>query len=268
MHAVNARLGHQWIGRFVATFGEAIKGKRTIASVRDACSVMLANSKIALSAKADLLDANRKALVWPEGQDWFFLFSDFATVGDKPAEDFKAVAWQRIQAHKDADAKRIAEQVARERAEQERKAQQEQARIDAEAKRAADEAAAATARAAAAAAQPVAAPAVAAVMVLPVVGTLSSVGAPGSGEFGGGTGIMAPRQAAASVAPAAELASLNMGTICARLGFQITEKFVVEVLGVRARERVRHSPMCSEGDFQRICAALLAHVQKAQQAAR
>lgn len=106
--SLNARLGAAWIPRQLGGFAEAIKGKRTVDTVRDAANTALANAKIASSALADRLDANRKALVI-DGADWFFLFADFATVGTKPAEDFQAIAAQRIKAHQEAEAKRKAD---------------------------------------------------------------------------------------------------------------------------------------------------------------
>jgi len=55
------------------------------------------------------LEANRKALVDPSTEpatDWFFLFADFAHVGNAPAETFRAVAALRITEHKEAEAER------------------------------------------------------------------------------------------------------------------------------------------------------------------
>jgi len=100
---LNKRLGASWIPRRLGPFADAIKGKRTVDSLRDAVSTALANSKIELSAIADQMDVNRKALV-ADGQNWAFLFADFAAVGAKPTEDFSAIMAQRIQKFKDDDA--------------------------------------------------------------------------------------------------------------------------------------------------------------------
>lgn len=257
---LNARLGSQWIGRFAGAFGDAIKGKRTVASVRDAASTLLAKLKIELNERADRLEMNRKSLITEDGADWFFLFADFAQMGVRPLEDFKAISFQRVQNHKDAEAKRAAEILARQEAEAKRRADEEAARVAAAAQ------AAAAAAAAAAAPVPVPPPP-AELAALPVVGSLQSTGRPGSGEFSSGTGVFAPApQPAAQVAqaqapqPVAEKATLNMGHVCNRLGITLTEKFVVETLKVPVRERAARSALFSEEDFMRICQALLQHI--------
>ena len=104
---LNARIGQKWIGRTIGAFAEAIKGKRSLDSMRDAIDAELARCKIDTSAMADTLQANREALRGTEdGNDWMFLFADFATVGLKPAEDFAAIAAQRIAQHQQAEAAR------------------------------------------------------------------------------------------------------------------------------------------------------------------
>lgn len=104
LNALNKRLGAHWLegGGVGHHFADAIKGKKTVATVREAAATALANAKIDLSALADRLDANRKSLV-VDGKDWFFLFADFAHVGNAPAETFSAVAAQRIQRQQAAD---------------------------------------------------------------------------------------------------------------------------------------------------------------------
>lgn len=112
--ALNTRLGANWVPRESGSFGLAIKGKRTVASCKDAAATALAAAKIDASALADRLDANRKSLVG-EGHDWFFLFADFPTVGGQPEDIFAAIASSRIHLHK-------AEQAECARAEEVRKA--------------------------------------------------------------------------------------------------------------------------------------------------
>lgn len=112
---LNARLGSPWIPRAVGGFGDAIKGKRTVDSLRDACSVALANAKIEASALADRLQVNRQFLAPEGGIDCIFLFADFAAVGAKPVDDFKAIAAQRIAEH-EAGVKRRADALAAQQA--------------------------------------------------------------------------------------------------------------------------------------------------------
>lgn len=97
-----------------ADFATAIKGKKTVASLRDACDTELASAKIATSAIADRIEANRKAM-----GDNAALFPDFPHVCTKERTDFANLIAVRVQQQKDAEAKREAE-----RAEAERKAHQ------------------------------------------------------------------------------------------------------------------------------------------------
>lgn len=96
-----------------ADFAAAIKGKKTVSSLRDACDTELARAKIATSAIADRIEANRKAM-----GDHAALFPDFPHVCTKTPEDFANLVAVRVQQQKEAEAKREAE-----RAEAERKAQ-------------------------------------------------------------------------------------------------------------------------------------------------
>ena len=87
-----------------ADFATAIKGKKTVASLRDACDTELARAKIATSAIADRIEANRKAM-----GDNAALFPDFPHVCTKTPEDFANLVAVRVQQQKEAEAKREAE---------------------------------------------------------------------------------------------------------------------------------------------------------------
>jgi predicted phage-related endonuclease len=205
--------GAHWIQRAVGGFAEAIKGKRTVESVRAAAGQELANQKLRLQAVANQLADNRAALKIGE-DDWVFLFADFATVGTKPAEDFKAIADARIAAHKAAvEEKRL-------------KAEEQKKRDDdaAEALRLAKEAAAVV-QAPAPAPVVAAAPAQATLAALPVLGTLHSTGPAGSGRFD-----FAP--AGQPAARPTEQPTLKLGDVCAEFGVTMTETFVTSDLRV------------------------------------
>jgi putative phage-type endonuclease len=107
--ALNQRLmaawgqGAAWMPRRIAPFGDAIKGKKTVASIKDAIGVMLANEKIEANAAADRLETNRRALM-VDGKDWVFLFADFAHVGNAAPAMFALVAQQRIREHQEREA--------------------------------------------------------------------------------------------------------------------------------------------------------------------
>lgn len=127
-----------------ADFAGAIKGLKSLDSMRDKVAVALTNAKHETNQLADRLEANRKHLMQEDG-DWIALFADFATVGTKAAEDFQALAALRIGNHKQQEAARLeaqreqirkeeAAKLEREAAAAERKrieeqAQQEQAAI-------------------------------------------------------------------------------------------------------------------------------------------
>lgn len=96
--AVGERLPEAWIKRAVPDFPGAMKGKRSIETCRAAVDQTLANAKIEMTQLADRLLANRETLK-REGTDWLFLFADFAQVGAKAPEDFRAVAELRIRDH-------------------------------------------------------------------------------------------------------------------------------------------------------------------------
>lgn len=156
---LTSRIGMQ-MPMFNSNFADAIKGLKSLDSMRDKVSVALANAKIEANAMADRIDANRKTV------EDMSLFPDFANVCMKAPEDFAALLSMRIAQRKEAEEKRLeaereriraeeqakaqreaAAQAAAERAEQNRKAEEELRRLNAE-RAAAQQAAAAEAIAA------------------------------------------------------------------------------------------------------------------------
>lgn len=120
--ALNQRLGKPWLNRFMGAFAEAVKGKKTRATLQDAADAELARCKIESNALADRLQVNAASLSNADGRDWMFLFADFAVVGLKPAEDFAAIASQRIQQHQQAEEEAKARAAAAEQARQQAEA--------------------------------------------------------------------------------------------------------------------------------------------------
>lgn len=112
---LNKRMPQPWLNRIMGAFIDVIRGKRSLTSMQDAIDGELARCRIEANELAGRLQDNAKALIGDDGRDWMFLFADFATVGLKPAEDFAAIAAQRIAQHKAAE-------VERQRAETEAKA--------------------------------------------------------------------------------------------------------------------------------------------------
>lgn len=105
-----------------ADFAGAVKGLKSLDSMRDKVAVALTNAKHEANQLADRLEANRKHLVQADG-DWIALFADFATVGAKAEEDFQILAAHRIGQHKQAEAQRLEAERERIRAEEAAKLQ-------------------------------------------------------------------------------------------------------------------------------------------------
>lgn len=103
-------------------FAAAIKGKRTIASLRDAVDTTLANGKIKANALAT--DVRAKLAWCKESLAGFgFLFADLqGIITDNSMEAFKAIVTRRIDDHKAAEAAKLEAQRIAIQAEEERKA--------------------------------------------------------------------------------------------------------------------------------------------------
>ena len=133
--ALCRRVGGEWIPAVgVLYFADAIKGLKSLDSMRDKVATALANAKIEANAIADRIDANRKLV------EDMSLMPDFAQVCTKAPDDFAALYGMRKQQRADAEAKRLEaererirrEEEAKVRAEAERIAQAERERIRAE----------------------------------------------------------------------------------------------------------------------------------------
>ena len=119
------RVGVAFSVAYVA-FAEAIKGLKSLDSMRDKVSVALANAKIEANAIADRIEFNIKTLE-ANGDNWRFLFPDLSAVCAKAKDDFAALLSARIAAHKEAEAKRLEQEREKIRAEEQAKAQREAA---------------------------------------------------------------------------------------------------------------------------------------------
>jgi len=106
------------------SFADAIKGLKSLDSMRDKVSSALANAKIEANAIADRIAANNRQA---EGTDSMSLFPDFAQVCTKAPEDFDALLSQRTTQRKAAEEKRLEAERERIRAEEQAKAQREAA---------------------------------------------------------------------------------------------------------------------------------------------
>lgn len=246
--ALNKRLGHPYMPAIIADFAAAIKGKRTIDSLRDAVSTTLANAKIEASAIADKIQFNLETL--SEACEFAFLFPDSAQIVQKATDDVKFLVNSRISDHKAAKAREEESTRARIQAEEQAKAEKA-----AREKLAAEQAAAdKLAREQAAFEQlerneiarlaklnstmVVEVPAVSTVVPMPV------------------------RASVAQPAPASP-PTLRLGQIGERLGFTLTADFLKN-LGFEPAATDKASKLFHEADFPLICMRLVSHIQAVQ----
>lgn len=113
---LNDRIGGMWMPRSTVNFGDAIKGLKSLESMKDKVSTALANAKIEANATADLIEMNHKTV------EDMSLFPDFAQVCTKSPEDFSALLAMRIGQRKEAEEKRLDAERERIRREEEAKA--------------------------------------------------------------------------------------------------------------------------------------------------
>ena len=120
--AMNDRIGGAWMPPANgAQFSEAIKGLKSLDSMRDKIGAALANAKIEASAMADRIEANRRCVE----DNWMFLMQDFAQVCMKEPADFARLYGERRQAENDRQAAKLESERARIRAEEQAKAEHE-----------------------------------------------------------------------------------------------------------------------------------------------
>ena len=92
---LNKRLGGQWVKLDdPSRFQNAIKGLKTLDSMRAKVSSTLDAAKIEASEIADRIELNRQSLAGAE--DWSFLFPDFGSVCTKATDDFAALLAARV----------------------------------------------------------------------------------------------------------------------------------------------------------------------------
>lgn len=248
--ALNERLGVAYMPRITAPFGEAIKGLKSLDSMRDKVSAALANAKIEANAVADLIDYNIKTLT-AEGHDWKFLFPDLASVVTKAKDDFTALLMSRVSQHKEAEAKRLEAEREKIRAEEQAKAQREAAEKAAAEKREAD---------AKAAAEQAERNRIAAEEVRKLDAerkasmAASCVDEKPKSETQPVLSIASDTQTATSDC----LSRIKLGEICARLGYTVSAEFLSS-LGIDPAATDKNAKLYSEASFPTICRKIADH---------
>lgn len=104
---INTRLGRVTLPTIAADFAGAMKGKRNLASIRDAVDSELARVKIEANAIAELIDANLTTLR-ELAANHVFLFRDAQQIVTKAGDDFILLVKARIAEH-DAEVQRLAD---------------------------------------------------------------------------------------------------------------------------------------------------------------
>ena len=271
--SLNARLGKPYMPFVASNFAGVMKGKKTVASLRDAVDTELARFKIEANAVADRIQINLGTLR-ELGSKHIFLFADTAQIVLKAADDLTALVKLRIAEHekdeadkaealraKIAEEERVkaeaaaAETVRLAKVESDRVAEEaaaaESARAQADTKRQLDEQAARIA-AHRAAETPAPAP----------VGAPAATNAPEPAQrqvLKTAAAWPSPKSAAQETTAPSMPPSLRLGQIAERLGFSITADFMRE-LGFDAAGRDRAAVLYHESDFDRICHALIEHI--------
>lgn len=233
---INATLGGKVrLPRIASDFAGAIKGKKTVDSLREAANTELARAKIEASQIGDSIRVNLNSLR-ELATDHAFLFHDAQDLVLKANDDLVALIKVRISEHDENERKRReAEAEAQRLAEQPVKQPEPVAQV-------AESPAPAQVEQAPAAVQQQAAPVELAAQPEPVA---------------------QPTQVATQAADCGQ--RIKLGDIGSRLGFTLTADFL-RSLGFEPVDRDRSAMLYRASDFPRICAALVAHIQAVQSA--
>ncbi|MCC4260814.1 YqaJ viral recombinase family protein [Pseudomonas aestusnigri] len=212
-----------------ADFNGAIKGKKTIASLRDAADTELARAKIEVSQIAEQYRGNLE-LLRTKAEGFERLFPDAQQLVAKAKDDLEAVITARIAEHKQAEQAKL---------------DAERERIEREAKAAADAAEAAKAAEVAAEAQ-------------------RQQETHVSGQVPSATEAPEPAPAVSGQVGGV----IKLGDINSRIGpLSITADGLAQ-LGIQSVGKERSAVLYAESDWPRICAVLIDHLQRCQHSAK
>lgn len=125
--SLNERLGKPYMPSSSVDFAAAMKGKRTISSLREAVNKALLDGKLEANKVADGIAINLRVL--DASAEHRFLFNDEATLVQMDAAGFSAVVENRILKHKQEQQRKEEEARERIRREEEAKAQREAAAL-------------------------------------------------------------------------------------------------------------------------------------------
>lgn len=260
--SLNARLGKPWMPTVTADFAGAIKGKRTIDSLRDAVSTALANAKIEANEIADRIQLNLNTLR-DQASEHGFLFADAHALVQKAPEDFTLLVKARITEHQQAEAARLEAERERIRREEAARLEREQAAAQARAEQEARETEAKRIEAErdqqAALQTSLVEPAAPVLSDKAVADAKASAHVSRVADLGRQAVQMAEQVDMVKAAREAEPATLKLGDICARLGITMTAAFVADTLGIKPSATDKRAVLFKDSDYPRICRALAQH---------
>lgn len=263
--ALNTRLGKPYMPPVPTDFPGAIKGKRTVDSLRSAVNDELARAKIAANEIADRIQVNLTTLR-EQASAHAFLFADTAQIVLKQPEDLTTLVKSRISDHDTKEAARI-------EAERERIRKEEAERADREAKERLEKEERQRQAEITQARKEEALPAP---LLDDLASTATHVRDTGVAEIGARQAIAAAQNAAPAAPastptaapaapPAGEVADLRIGTINERLGFTVTADFLLQLGFAPAPGKGPHR-FYRASQFPAMCRAISTHVLMAADA--
>ena len=274
---LNTRLGKPYMPQVPADFQGAIRGKRTVDSLRSAVNDELARAKIAANEIADRIQVNLNTLR-ELAKDHVFLFADTPTIVLKTADDLTTLVKARIAEHEAAKAAQLEAERERIRAEEQAKAQREAREAEDRRERERQEEQRQQALEAEREAQAgIAAARAEEALPAPLLDDLSSLAKDLKNdivsEIDAAQAISAAQRTAAAapmVAPLRPAAiapatppSLKLGQIAERLGFALSADFL-RGLGFAPAAKVGAHGVYHEADFPHMLAALVRHIESVQ----
>lgn len=248
---LNKSLGQILMPTPAADFGAAIKGKKSIQSMRDAVDQVLADAKMASSDVAHRIAQNLRTL--EDQAQLAHLFPDRTTLVLKMPDDLQAVVQNRVAEHRRKEEERL--EAERERI---RKEEAERLEREAEAKRQSEEAEQAAADRAAAEEADRAAKEATAKVVTQAAAPVSK-----ADFFVDARPPFPVNQGPAVRAPEDEKPTLKLGEINGRLRFTVTADFLSS-LGFEAHLQ-RGACLYRESQFPAICRAIAGHLSRVVQ---
>ena len=254
--AVNSEIAPMRLLPLAVDFAGAIRGKRSIDSMRDALDTALAGAKIAADAQGRAIRTNI-TLFMDDAHGLEFLFADLGQIVHKAPDDFATLVHARVDTHQAAEAERArkaAEAEAQRIAAAEQRAREQEAARSAEAQRQQEAAVEAQRQAAAALATAAADPAQQATAAAPppVSPVVLSMPAP---------------TVRASAPASHEPATLNLGAINVRFGGCVKfDAAGLALMGIEHSATDKSARLYRESDIGRICRALVALAVEVQEA--